>query len=276
MGEIAAQLQRSKRRTLFALLPVFLLGLLGAPQASAADGIPSPALSMLRSSSVTPVILPCPNAHVREMGRELVQTHRLTDSQAIQFSYQGYVYESNGCRAVSSLEEARTLYPDCPIPKALGDYHFEALTPQSERTRTLYPGSLDAVRILESRPSDNFLFYTDGETHFRIQLLPCRDSEEQENWEDFSFKLAVWPLHPEVYWQAGEEEGEEAAYSCLAIPPGPGESYGYLVLRVGPSRDLKNKQPTDAFDFLESGHYYFTEQQALSIYEGIRERFAVR
>lgn len=273
MEKIAAHQWKNKRAAVFCILPVLLFGLLGASNAGGAEFSPASALSQPRSQADTPVILPGPDARVREMGRELLKLYRLPEDKAIRFSYQGYIYESSGCRVISSLEEARTRYPDYPIPEVLGDYRFQDLTLCPDRTKVLSSGSLDAVRILESRPPDTYwLCYTDGESRFRIQLLPCWDAEERENWDCFSSHFAVWPLYPEVHWEESGEDG--AAFSSLAIPPGPGESYGYFVLKLGELWDLEGGQRSEEFDCLESSNSPFTEQEAVSIYQGIREGFA--
>lgn len=210
---------------------------------------------------VESIILSAPDETVIQKGKELLEEYDIPYNQTIRFPFEGRFYESHGSYALTSLEEAREKYPDWPIPEKLGDYQFADLTLELDRTENVFTNAVptnDKVTIKKDKdPSVYFLCYQNGSTRFKIEVIPI--SLGPSMFDDLSDTMTAWPFHPNAYLSSNDND--MCTFRDMIIVPRENERYAYLIHKI------------TGDDCLESDIVTFNEEEAESIYQGIREGF---
>lgn len=221
---------------------------------------------------------------VLELGEKLILEHDIQYNQSIRFSYDDLVFESYGDVAITSIEDARNKFPDWPIPEKIGDYHFEDLTLEAERT---VPVSMDLVRhemgttktITKSKPPvQYYLCYKNASSQFRISMLPL--FLEGEDFFDSMLAspgmvdgIVQLPSRPDSYLRYEDESENES--EALSSVDGTIQKMTNLLLVRPKAKDgfAFWVEKLDSTDCLENVTTNFTEKEAISIRDGIWEAF---
>lgn len=210
-------------------------------------------------------ILPAPDTAVLARGKELLKEYNVQYNQVIRFPIEGRVCETSGAYALTTIEEAHTTYPDLSIPEKLGDYKFLDLTIDHARTSNVFhdmvprpKNEVEVLTIAEDR-MQYFLCYKNDFIHFRLTLFPTETPDNRENFDSITSELVPWSLHSDVYVEQDLDDPSTLPY--FIVSPTSDGKYGFFVQKMVSS------------DCLESDLADFTKEEALSIYEAIREGF---
>lgn len=229
-----------------------------------AAAITSMYVSTYNSEDPDNIILTNPNSEVLQKGKELLDEYNVQYDETIRFPYKEQVYQTHGAYAITSLEVARERYPEWPIPEALGEYQFKDLTIYPDRTSTVFPNEVprpkDSIEILEDKaPVEYYLCYQKGDSQFQITMIPMYMEDGQDAFSYMQVVCDEWPSHPDI--RIFRNADNPLQLDGIVIEAEPGWDYGFVVRKPSTS------------DCLECDDAPFSEEEALSIYEGIREGF---
>lgn len=209
-------------------------------------------------------VLSVPDRKIKEKGKELLAKYQVSYEQTIRFPYEGYFYQSHGAYALTSIEEAREKYPEWVIPEKLGDYLFVDLTTYTCRTDVVFPEAVpppkDTIEIItDEKPDQYYLCYKNASTRFWINVIPFFGDMDTMDKYDLISEFTSWSSYPEIYYQLSSES--ISTFDSLLILSKPNEEYAFFIHKISEE------------DCLDNTTVEITKDEALSIYNAIREDF---
>lgn len=218
------------------------------------------------SISKSNAIFPAPDADVLEQGKVLLAEHNVKGNETIHFAYKDVFYQSHGAKAINSLADAKSQYPDCIIPEKLGNYEFLDFTLYPERTAILFPDMIpmspkDLAVQTDKTASQYFLCYGDGSNRFRIEVMPL--TEEVFTLKDvqkFTKSLPSLPAQANLKCEPEQENNTSVLRSFWVLPEANGKHAFFI-------------QKMEETDCLESNTVSITDKEALYIYNALQKDF---
>lgn len=220
-----------------------------------------------------------PQEEVFTMGKTLLEEYDVQPNQTLRFPFEEYVFQTHGDKALTSIEEARSKYPDCCIPEKLGKYTFVDFTLYPQRTSfvdatmhplrnrldfpdSVPPPSKDKIEVLTDKEAlQYYLCYQKGDSRFNISVMPMYpEIFAYEDIADITRDFIEWESHPRGYY-IPVEENNTSLFQGIWISSEPTGKYNFFIHKISGA------------DCLESDNINFTEDEAHDIYQAILKNF---